>query len=237
MPSKRLTEEGVKRLKSVPGKQVCYFDQYLRGLVLTVNPRGSKTWSALYYVAAKPRYKKLGRWPVLSLKSAREAARQFLADPKKALAAQNSGSFREVAENFLKRHVQANQLRSQPEIERCLRTYIYPAWQHRPFREIKRGDVAELLDKIEDNHGPRQADACLAIIRGMANWFASRDDGYSSQSFEGCAALRLKSERESASWMMRSCVLYGGPAAKVDRLDAWSSCCYLLRSVAIRSPA
>ena len=63
----------------------------------------------------------------------------------------------------------ASKLRSQPEIERCLNKYIYPAWGQRPFREIKRGDVADLLDGIEGRHGARQADLVLAIIRKMAN--------------------------------------------------------------------
>jgi hypothetical protein len=84
-----------------------------------------------------------------------------------------------VAENFIKRHVEANQLRSQPQIERCLNKYIFPAptsiagqsWKDRPFREIKRADVAALLDQLPDERGPRQADMCLAIIRKMTHWY------------------------------------------------------------------
>jgi integrase len=85
-----------------------------------------------------------------------------------------------VAENFLVRHVKASGLRSQAEIERALNKYVYPRWQQRPFREIKRGDVAVLLDQIEDNHGARQTDVVLAIIRKCMNWYATRNDDYSS---------------------------------------------------------
>ena len=119
---------------------------------------------------------KLGRYPHLKLKEARDAARVFLADPQKGLARADTGSFREVAENFVKRHVAASKLRSQPEIERCLKVYIYPAWEGKPFRELTRDDVAELLDDIEDQHGARQADLVLAIIRKMVNWYATRTD-------------------------------------------------------------
>jgi integrase len=199
MPKKRLTEEGVARLKApAAGKQVDYFDAGMPGLVLRVNYGGAKIWRALYYVPgiAKsgkrkgqritiPTTYKLGRYPVLKLKEAREAARAFLADPQKALAQAATGSFREVAENFIKRHVEASGLRSQDEIERCLGKYIHPEWEQRPFRELKRGDVALLLDKVEDRHGKRQADLVLAIIRKIMNWYATRDDDYVSPVVRG----------------------------------------------------
>jgi integrase len=195
VPKKRLTEEGVAKLKPpATGKQIDYFDAGMPGLVLRLNYGGAKVWRALYYVKRTnkhgkrvtiPTTHKLGRYPHLKLKEAREAARRFLADPQKGLAEADTGSFRDVANNFIKRHVEASKLRSQPEIERCLNRYVYPAWEHRVFREIKRGDVADLLDRIEDRHGPRQADLVLAIIRKMANWYAARTDDYVSPVVRG----------------------------------------------------
>jgi integrase len=189
MPSKRLTEEGVRKLKPPSNGQIDYFDIGMAGrLVLRVNYGGRKTWRALHYVKGvnkttgkprtEPRTHPLGLYPILNLKEAREKARQFLADPQKALAQADSGSFKDVAQNFIKRHVEASKLRSQPEIERCLDKYIYPQWEHKPFRELKRADVATLLDHIQDQHGPRQADMCLAIIRKMTHWYQSRNDDY-----------------------------------------------------------
>jgi integrase len=195
MPKKRLTEEGVAKLKPpAKGKQLDYFDAGMPGLVLRVNYGGAKVWRALYYIkkldqdgkrVTVPTTHKLGRYPHLTLKKAREKARQFLADPQKALAQADIGSFKEVAQNFIKRHVDANRLRSKPEIERCLTKYIYPAWEHRPFLELKRGDVAALLDRIEDDHGPRQADLCLAIISKMTHWYQARSDDYVSPVVRG----------------------------------------------------
>jgi integrase len=190
MPKKRLTEEGVKKLRPPPaGKQLDYFDAGMPGLVLRVNYGGAKVWRALYYVKkvkdgksiTVPTTKKLGRYPNLKLKEAREKARQF--DPQKPQA--DDGSFRQVAENFIKRHVEHEGLRTQPEIERVLKRYVYPKWEHRPFREIKRSDVAALLDQIVDNNGARQADMCLAVIRKMMNWYATRDDYYASPVVKG----------------------------------------------------
>jgi hypothetical protein len=196
MPKKRLTEEGVTKLKPPAArKQLDYFDAGMPGLVLRVNYGGAKVWRALYYVKkvdkdgkriTMPTTRKLGRYPHIKLKEAREKARQFLADPQKALTQADDGSFREVAENFIKRYVKhEKKLRSQPEIERVLTKYIYPKWEHRPFREVKRSDVATLLDQIVDDNGPRQADICLAVIRKMMNWYATRDDYYVSPIVKG----------------------------------------------------
>jgi integrase len=193
MPKKRLTEEGVAKLKPPAQGQLDYYDAVMPGLVLRLNYGGSKVWRALYYVPtvaksgkkagqriSMPTSRELGRFPVLSVKAARDKARQFLADPHKALAQADTGSFKEVAENFLQRHVRASGLRSEAEIERALNKYVYPRWQHRPFRDIKRGDVAALLDQIEDDHGPRQADMVLAYVRKCMGWYATRNDDYSS---------------------------------------------------------
>ena len=188
MPRKRLTEEGVAKLKLPPqGKQIDYYDIHLPGLVLRVNYGGAKIWRALYYVkrtgkdgksVSIPTTFKLGRYPALRLKEARDKARQFLDNPQKAKAQASTGSFKQVAENFLARYVKAKKLRSQHEIERILNNLVYPHWRDRPFEAIRRSDVADLLDIVEDENGPRQADIVLAVVRKMMNWYATRNDDY-----------------------------------------------------------
>ena len=193
MPKKRLTEQGVAKLKPPASGTVDYYDAGMPGLVLRLNYGGTKSWRALYYVPtvvksgkrkgqriSMPTTHELGRFPVLSVKVARDKARAFLADPHKALAQADAGSFRDIAENFIKRHVEASKLRTRDEIVRVLEKYVYPHWQHRPFRDIKRNDVALLLDTIQDKHGARQADVALAVVRKIMNWHSTRDADYSS---------------------------------------------------------
>jgi integrase len=187
---KRLTEASVQRMPlPAKGKQDDHYDAVMPGLILRVNYGGAKVWRALYYLKridengkhlTIPTTFKLGRYPVLSLQQARQKAREFLADPDKAKSKAEAGTFKDIAENFIKRHVDASKLRSKGEIVRCLAKYVYPHWGNRSFREIKRGDVSHLLDHIEDNHGKRQADIVLSIIRRIMNWFATRDDDYVS---------------------------------------------------------
>jgi integrase len=97
-----------------------------------------------------------------------------------------------VAEAWLKRHVRANGLRSGPEITRLLRAHVYPVWKDRPLIGIRRSDVAALLDTVEDNHGARQADYVLAIVRGLMVWYAARHDDYAPPIVRGMARTRPK---------------------------------------------
>jgi integrase len=202
MPRKRLTEEGVARLNPPPrGKQTDYFDIGQPGLVLRVNYGGTKIWRALYYLkrtnkdgkrVSIPTTYKLGRYPTMNVKAARKEAKVFLADPHKAMAETDSGSFAEVAATFIKRHVEANKLRSQAGTERLLKKLVYPLWQNRLFHEIRRRDVAELLDKIGDAHGARQADMVLAIIRKMMNFHRTRNEDYVSPIVPGMGRYKPK---------------------------------------------
>jgi hypothetical protein len=196
MPKKKLTEEGVARLKPPRTGQIDYFDSYLPGLILRVNYGGKKSWKALHYLKRLDRNGKrvsiptthtLGRYPILNLKQARQKARDFLADPQKGLAQASVGSFGEVADEYLKRHVEAKKLRTAVEIKRMLDKLVLPAWQGRAFRELKRSDVIKLLDGIADENGARTADLVLAVIRSMANWYQSRNDDYTSPVVRGMA--------------------------------------------------
>ena len=86
-------------------------------------------------------------------------------------------------------------MRSARRISRDLDRYILPAWGNRGFAGIKRGDVAELLDSIEDSAGPVAADKVLAHISKLCNWYATRHDNYSSPVVKG---MRRSNPKERA---------------------------------------
>jgi len=124
---KRLTEEAVKRLKPPAAGKAVVYDAVMPGLLFVVNSGGSKSWMALTYrkglaksgknagkEITMPSTRRLGRYPIMDLKHAREAARAFLINPNKAA---DGGTIGEVPASF--RHgVIANKLRSVPKIER-----------------------------------------------------------------------------------------------------------------------
>jgi integrase len=181
------TDVAIRKLK-LPRKddkrnQISYFDTLQTGLalVLVVSYGGTKSWRVITYDQhSKAQATKIGVYPRLSLRDARQRARDLFDNPEKFRAEVEVGSFGQVADNWIERHVAKNRLRSQREIERILNVYVLPRWVKRPFLELRRMDVNKLLDEIEDGNGPSQADAVLAVVRGIMNWFASRDESYVS---------------------------------------------------------
>jgi integrase len=187
---KTLTDKGVAALK--PRLQRYAFpDPELRGHYVRVQPSGAR---AFVTVARAPNGRQvwhtIGNADALQIEQARDLARAAMRRVKEGKPALEAppvqpDSFKAVAENWLKRHVAAKQLRSEREIRRSLEMYVYPRWADRDFINIKRSDVAALLDHIEDEHGSRMADLVLAFVRSIANWFASRDDSYVSPFVRG----------------------------------------------------
>jgi integrase len=192
MPAKRITDAFVRNLRppnvsNGGSRQVTYIDTIERGLALVfvVSYGGSKTFRVLTYRNGKPHSQKLGTYPQMAVKAAREKAREYFHNPERFAAQAAVGSFRDIAENWFKRHVEGDGLRSGVEIRRQLEKYVYPRWKDRKFDEIRRRDVNELLDFIADNHGRNQADAVLATIRHIMGWHQSRDENYASPIVKG----------------------------------------------------
>jgi integrase len=176
-------------------------DPELRGHYVRVPPQGP----AVYVAVARDPYGKqvwatIGSADVTPIEQARERAREAIRRVKDGLPAfepppVKADSFQAVAEGWLRRHVAAKELRSQPQIERLLRKLILPHWASRDFTSLRRSDVAALLDHVQDHHGARQADLVLALVRGISNWFASRNDDYLSPFVRGMRRVDPKAGR------------------------------------------
>jgi integrase len=85
---------------------------------------------------------------------------------------------REVAEQWLERKVRKNEYRTAPEMERVVNQYIVPRIGNHAFTDVRRKDIAELLDRIEDDHGKQMADGVLKVYRAMSRWWQQRDEDY-----------------------------------------------------------
>ena len=160
MPSKSITDafcRNVKLPRKTDKPQITYIDTLERGLalVLVVSYGGTRAFRVMTYRNGKAETHKLGTYPRMTVKEARAKAREYWQSPQKFEAAGNTGSFKEVAENWVKRHVEAKKLRTGVEVKRMLDKLVLPAWKDRSFRELKRSDVTELLDGIADKNGAR----------------------------------------------------------------------------------
>jgi integrase len=180
---KTLSDKRVAGLKPRP-QRYAYPDPEMRGHYVRVQPSGAKSFVAVTLDPhGKQVWSTLGGTDVLGIDEARERARAVLKRVQAGMPAfqppaAKPESFKEVTAQWLKRHVEAKGLRSAGDIDRLLRTHILPVWHGRAFLDIRRSDVAALLDQVEDNNGARQADVILAYVRSIMNWYATRHDGY-----------------------------------------------------------
>jgi len=190
------------QVSALPAKAKRYFhpDPQLNGHFLRVMPSGAKTFCAVARDPhGKQRWVTIGGTDLWKIEDSRDEARQIIKRIKRGLEAKEAAPvkpdcFAQVAANWITRHVEKQKLITQPEMQRVLDRYILPTLGDVSFTTIKRKQVADLLDKIEDQNGPRQADAALSIMRSMANWYATRDDDYLSP-FASVQAKRMQRSR------------------------------------------
>ena len=116
----------------------------------------------------------------MSIDQARELARAAIKRIKagKAISEPDRSTVRDVAEQWLEHHVRKNGFRTARESERIVNRYIVPRIGDQPIADVRRIDVAELLDRIEDENGKPMADAVLKTFRAISRWLQKRDESY-----------------------------------------------------------
>lgn len=193
MPTMKLTQATVERLKPPASGRVEYFDSTLPGFALRVADSGHKSWVAFYRVGGKLRrytigslatYPKVEQARALAGEAFRKADQGIdLAEENKAAKialalapAPAVDTFRAVAELYLSRHAKKNtKASSYKETKRILDRDVTPVWGDRQIGSIARRDVNELLDAIIDRGAAVQANRTLARLRTLFNWAVDRE--------------------------------------------------------------
>jgi len=200
MARKTLTDKGVAALNPRT-KQYAHPDPMMPGHYIRVSPGGSKQFVVVARgpkrgnQAGKQVWATIGNAAHIKIEDAREKAREIITRIKGGEDRAGPQSFESVANEWFSRYVQGKGLRSAPEIRRYLDKHILPAFGGREFTSIRRGDVAALLDRVEDNAGPVSADKTLAYLSGLFNWYATRNDNYSTPIVKG---MRCSTPKERA---------------------------------------
>src|SRR5262245_27775933 len=195
--ARNLTDKGVQALR-VRDKMYAHPDPALPGHYIRVRPSGSKMFVA---VTRDPRGKQvwttIGSTALYSIEEAREKARDIIKRIKAGKDKAGPQSFEAIAKQWLHRHVDTRGLRTANQIRSILHKHILPEWGGREFESIRRGDVAALMDKVEDGvkrgkGGARTADLVLEIISGITHWYEKRNDDYTSPIVRGMKRYRTK---------------------------------------------
>jgi integrase len=175
-----------KQIAALPRKPKPYFfpDCEMPGHGVRIRANGPGSYTVIVRDPyGKQKWVKIGSTAEMTVDEARELARTVIKRVRQGLdpfepPPVKPDTVADVVATYLKRHVEARSLRSGDEVRRVLAAYVLPHWRDRPFAEIRRSDVAKLLDAVEDKHGPWVADHTLAALRGVASWYAGRDDDY-----------------------------------------------------------
>lgn len=206
---KRLTPTAVRALQAPTSKagkspRSWTVDPEQPGFGVRVTSRGTKTY------VLRTRLKKggnaqrleIGRVGEMDLADARKKARDWLdlirdgKDPRDVEADQRAAQIERgattvdaILDVFVKRH--ASKLRSSDQVDHAF-SYVRPRLGSKSIYDLKRRDIVQMLDHVEEKAGPVMADRVLAHVRKAFNWQAVRDDEFSSPIVRGMARTKPK---------------------------------------------
>jgi integrase len=202
----QLTDLKVKNAKPDPSKRLEIPDGAQRGLYLVLQPSGRRSFCVRYRFNGQP--KKLTLKAGVSLADARRLAADAMYaietgnDPSEAkkveqtkAAGAAATTLQYVCERYLKR--EGGKLRSARARERALRRLVFPTLGGRQVDTIRRTEISQLLDTIEDNNGPRAADLVLSYLRKIFNWYAIQSDAFVSPVVRGMARYDTRANARS----------------------------------------
>jgi hypothetical protein len=222
----RISKRSVNAFKS-EGERSILWDNELRGFGLVAMRSGVKSY-IINYCTKDGHYRRLtlGQHGRVTPYEARRLAKERLGgiaggeDPaaeRKKARKRKSTTFTAVAEEFIKKHV--SKTRSADETGRVIRTYLLPRFGQMQITDIRRRDVAQLLDDIEAGTvkaanrqllgGPVMADRVLAQLRTLMNWHATRDDEFTSPIVRGMSRTKPRERARRRVLTMMKSVRYG----------------------------
>jgi integrase len=181
-----LTDRVVQQAKAKDAR-VEIADAVVPGFCLIVQPTGVKSWAVRYRMGKRTRKLTLpGRYPVLSLAKARDAARTALEsismgeDPAAAKRAGTPADDTLAAYIALYRdkHVSAVRPGTAANINREL-GHMQDAWPGRSLRSISKKDVIGFIDKAMER-GPSASVTAWKVAKAFFAWCEAREDDFPS---------------------------------------------------------
>ena len=183
MPRCRISKRSVDALACPSGKDREFlWDDALAGFGVAAFRSGKKTYVAQFRKDGRSRRVAIGYHGRLTPDEARSQAKTVLgqveqgADPaderRKARAVR---TFREVAEDFMREHVEAKRKsRTHSDYRALLDKRILPAIGNTRIVDLRRGDVARLHSKL--SAAPYPANRSLALISTIWNWASQSEE-------------------------------------------------------------
>lgn len=182
---KRLTDAALRQMAPDPDRRIERPDPGIPGLYVVVQPTGAKSFALRYRFEGRSRKLTLGRYPRVSLAEARKQALEALDaiarghDPcaarqaeKRPDTSKDRDRVTDVVAAYL-RH-KSRSLKSAGSVRRYLEVEVVPALGRRRIQEVKKREIAEMLDAIVDRGSPITANRVFAHVRALFNWARER---------------------------------------------------------------
>lgn len=209
----KLNEETIKRLPSPDtGNRITYFAgavlqgaQAPRGFGVRVTAGGAKSFIINYRIKGREYRYTLGAYPDWSaLRAVREArnlrqridrGENPLMDRVPVPTTETVGG---LLGQFVERYAEKEaKLRSAVSIKRAFDQLVKPSIGKIGIYELRRSDIARMLDEIADERGPVMADQTLAYLRKAFNWYTGKDDQFNSPIVRGMARTKPRERQRT----------------------------------------
>jgi integrase len=182
-PARALTHRFLESLQPEAGAYRIP-DSRCQGLAARMAPSGVISWDMAYRIArGGTRRPSLGKWPDISIEAARDrgndlrraarAGRDLLKEEEDAKVEEaRQLTVEQLIQLYMKRR--ARHLRTAKEIERRLRRALGSLLERRA-RDIRRADVRDLLDVVDESGLSREAEKRRQVIGAMFRWAIAKD--------------------------------------------------------------
>jgi integrase len=188
---KRLSDRFVETVAWPASGRDVYIDERSPGLELRVSVEGGKSWSIRYRPKGGERQRETyGRYPGVTLAAARERAKDIAAAAAKGInlpaqekrqreaerqAANRPQTLGDLLDEYVEKHCKVTQ-RSWLMVERMFNSHVKPAIGKTPLGDLRRADVVELLDDLQNGKGFRaQVNRVRTQIVAALNWAVERE--------------------------------------------------------------
>jgi integrase len=168
----RITGLTVQKAKP-QAKAYLIWDTKVTNLALRTQPTGHKSWKCIYSRRGRSRWLTLGKADAIPLEEARNMAREAMlavhkgGDPAAEKRAERSaGTFAELAQKYVEQYAQKNN-RSWKQADALVRRFALPRWGKLAASSITRGDIKQMMARIE---APVVANQTLAAVSAIFSW-------------------------------------------------------------------
>lgn len=189
MPKVSLSDRTVKALKPPETGQKTYWDETLGNFGLRVSQGGSKSFVVVY--GPNRTRKTLGRYPTISLKQARDKAKELLAEFTLGIDKQRSITWKQARERFLQDCERKNKPNTVAYYRKRLDTHF--RFGARNLSDISKQDVLQKIRRISTSQSEQHH--AFVAARTLFNW-AMREDYLSANPLSGVRGFKPAAARE-----------------------------------------